>query len=210
MNPIPCFMVTACEEQEAWLRVYVSGQRFGHCDVAEGGYHNALVHIGRIPLRYAEDGRSIESTPLVDYSLDPRWPEVCACGHEFHQDTATWQILGRQLWEADGGERRILDPVGADTGRVPVWGPGAMFDAFWLPEPGSFCTTRLSVVLPNALGERGTIWHIGLPSSRSKAHWTVTGTPPRVSVTPSIWDNAGEGPPHEFHGFLTDGKLVSV
>lgn len=34
--------------------------------------------------------------------------------------------------------------------------------------------------------------------------WEVTGTPPNITVTPSIWCN----PPEGWHGWIRDGELV--
>ena len=37
-------------------------------------------------------------------------------------------------------------------------------------------------------------------------YWTVTGTPPLITVTPSIWHNS----PHGWHGFIRAGELVDA
>lgn len=39
--------------------------------------------------------------------------------------------------------------------------------------------------------------------------WTVTGEAPHLTVTPSIHLSPGSGPPHEWHGWLTNGELVA-
>lgn len=198
-----CYMVTAVEEQEAWLRRYADGP----CPAMPGQhrYHDALAHIGRIGLRYGERDESgrrfIESTDPADYAGDERWPTACACGYEF-TEADRWQVLGRQLWERMdddldvGGERRILDRVGSDPNGVPVWGPGAMFDAWWMGDHAKGPDgLHLSVTLP----PDGHPWHIDGPSS-SGGRWARSGTPPLVSVTPSILTT-------RYHGFLGSGVL---
>ena len=37
--------------------------------------------------------------------------------------------------------------------------------------------------------------------------WTVTGDAPTLTVKPSIHQRPGVGPPHEWHGWLTNGEL---
>jgi hypothetical protein len=55
----------------------------------------------------------------------------------------------------------------------------------------------LHVVLPD-----GSPWSPDFKASDSDVGWTVTGTPPRITVQPSV--NA-EG---SYHGFLTDGVFT--
>jgi len=37
-------------------------------------------------------------------------------------------------------------------------------------------------------------------------YWDVSGTPPMITVSPSIWNNAPAG----WHGWIRDGELVAV
>lgn len=54
----------------------------------------------------------------------------------------------------------------------------------------------------------GHFWLLdGKPSDGGKG-WTITGTAPKITASPSIWCNAGK--PNEFHGWLKDGLITSV
>lgn len=180
-------MVKAVEEQEAWLRRHTNGP----CPAVPGdpSFHNAMTGIGRIELAYSERGY-IESTDPSRYDGDERWPAKCECGYEFKDDD-DWQVLGRQLWENDAGEQRILDRPWRSKEQLPMWEPGAMFDAWWMSDyakgPDGL---HLSVTLP----PDGHVWHIDGPSI-SGGRWARTGTPPLVSVTPSILTGS-------YHSFL--------
>ncbi len=54
----------------------------------------------------------------------------------------------------------------------------------------------------------GGTWCVDCPATGG-GHWTRTGEPPNVTATPSIHLSPGVGPPHEWHGFLTAGALVT-
>lgn len=58
--------------------------------------------------------------------------------------------------------------------------------------------TPICVVCPG-----GSHWMPDQVSSNGSG-WTVTGTAPRITCTPSIWVSQGEGP-REYHGWLNDG-----
>lgn len=193
-----CFMVEPTDEQEAWLRRYADGP----CPAKPGehSYHDGSAHVGRVPVVYGkvddEPTHSyIEETSVEGYHGDERWPIRCACGYEFGPDDH-WQVLGRQVWRRpDTGEARALHGYWRNDEQVPVWGPGAMFYAWWMEGwrdhlgPEGKC---LSVVLPPSGSEH--IWHIDGPAS-SGGHWSRTGEPPLISVTPSISTGA-------YHGWL--------
>lgn len=57
-------------------------------------------------------------------------------------------------------------------------------------------------------------WVIMLPGGRAwwttyeaaDGGWDVTGEPPAITVTPSIWVNRPEG----WHGWIRDGQLVDA
>lgn len=214
---VSCFMVEPVEEQEGWLRRYTS--RDEPCPV-EGRYgHSALTHIGRIPLAYDDDtfsvGRVIAQTDPEDFAGDERWPTRCACGYEFDKDD-TWQVLGRQLWENADGERRILDAVHGDPAGLQAWGPGAMYDAWWLPEDGSWRGPdglSLTVICPD-----GHPWHIDGRASNctrpGEDHdcWCRHGVPPLITVDKNPEPGrstceAGGGSiaTRGYHGFLRGG-----
>ncbi|MDE2102990.1 MAG: hypothetical protein KGL39_37445 [Patescibacteria group bacterium] len=96
-----------------------------------------------------------------------------------------------------------------DTGEIIVGTqPGAIF--FYDEIMGSDHPPRnvgpdgraLIVVLPN-----NDWWWIDAPATRPPGNkWTRTGTPPKVTATPSI----DMGGPDPWHGYLTDGVLRKV
>jgi hypothetical protein len=58
-------------------------------------------------------------------------------------------------------------------------------------------------------------WLIALPDggdwissqhATGGGYWTVTGTPPQITATPSIWHNSPTG----WHGWARNGELVSA
>jgi hypothetical protein len=72
-----------------------------------------------------------------------------------------------------------------------------MWDAWWMPSPKGPDGRYLVVRLPG-----NHEWAIDGPSSqhREPGAWTRTGTPPRITASPSIL--AGD-----YHGWLRDGVL---
>jgi len=201
--PVACFMVLATDRQLLWGRVREDGE----CAAEEGQEHrfghHAMVALGDARVDKREDG-FIAPTPWERYG-DADWPAECVCGHAFTPE-AERNTIGRQLWRhAETGETRPVD--GMASAELELWGPGAMFDAWWLPWKGPDGLS-LSVMLP-----RGGVWHIdGFAGGEGprRRPWSRTGAPPRVTASPSIWSHPNEGPPHEYHGRLHDGVLVSV
>ncbi len=95
---------------------------------------------------------------------------------------------------------RIVEPPPTAYGPLITDGtirPGDMWRDDWRPdsEPG------WAIVLPNL-----TVWHTWQPASDG-THWTVTGEAPALTVSPSIFDHS---PGREWHGWITNGELVSV
>ena len=127
-----------------------------------------------------------EVTPDPPPKDDPRWPTTCVCGYAF-QDGDEWQVLRERIFARDTGEEYTL----------PDAPPGAIWDATWFPEKGP---DGLSLVmrLPNGAGD----WHIDGLCRDGTGSWSRTGTPPVITARPSVLT------PH-YHGFLTDGQLVS-
>jgi hypothetical protein len=58
----------------------------------------------------------------------------------------------------------------------------------------------LMVCLPN-----GTFWCIDTVPSKGGSGWNVSGEPPYITVSPSIYN--APGTPCAYHGFLTNGVL---
>ncbi len=68
---------------------------------------------------------------------------------------------------------------------------------------------------PELDGERGECWAIVLPNGRvwrttisgSDGYWDVSGTPPGITVSPSINDTDPRG---GWHGFIRNGELAGA
>lgn len=176
--PTPCFLITPTGDARLSLRRYTMGR----CPT--GGMHDATVEIGTAPIVLTADGFIAALDTPHD---DPRWPIACACGYAFH-DADPWQTRQERLYQGSDGTDYTTHP-----GKAP---PGAMWHADWLADvwhgPDGLC---LTVVLPS-----GEQWVMDAPSTDGGG-WTRTGTPPRITATPSI-------AAARYHGFLTDGFLT--
>jgi hypothetical protein len=127
---------------------------------------------------------------------DPRWPKTCEhCGYEF-RPADEWQRNDNALFRLPDGTE------------FTTWGgameapPGAMVRATWYDEysrhPGGIDPWLI------ALPDGGT-W-ITSSEATDGAYWTVTGTAPDITVSPSIWHNAPSG----WHGWIRNGELVDA
>lgn len=58
------------------------------------------------------------------------------------------------------------------------------------------------IVLPN-----GRAWHTNSQAIDGGGGWDVTGTPPALTVSPSIFDHS---PGNEWHGWVRLGELVAA
>ena len=91
-------------------------------------------------------------------------------------------------------------PPGKVLGRVGRGPDGPMLD------PGDMWHE------PELDGEHGECWAVVLPNGRiwrtnvsgSDGYWTVTGTPPQITVSPSINDTDPRG---GWHGFIRNGEM---
>jgi hypothetical protein len=158
-------------------------------DCAAGGYHNASADIGDVD----ESERAEASGDNWPHD-DPRWPSACGCGYVFAAEDR-WQRNDSGIYRLpDGAEFTFRGSFGSTAP------PGAMIRASWCDEYA---------------GQPGESWIIALPDggewittqkARGGGFWAVTGTPPGITVSPSIWHNAPTG----WHGWIRDGKLVDV
>jgi len=117
-------------------------------------------------------------------------------------------MLGRKVtcfWcEPAGSEGEAPLYRRTDTGETFVLGqapPGAMYYADWLSArgPDGHC---LIVVTPH--GPLNIDNGYQLPSP---GHWTRTGTPPKVTMRPSIGQGQKDSGGWSYHAWLNDGVL---
>jgi hypothetical protein len=184
MPPIQCFMIEPIGRAKRALRVYVNFDLPEHqrkCPTDPHGYHQLFTWI--------EDG-DVQLTPEgyiahVDWPKDdPRWPKHCPCGYQFRPED-NHQFWQQPIYRAvDGRECTLRDAP-----------PGAMWYADWFHLKGPDGRT-LTVQTP--AGE----WCIDGYATGGGRPWTRTGTPPLVTVTPSI-NFVGR-----YHGWLKDGVLT--
>lgn len=186
-----CFWIEPTTRERRWLRRFSSGT---HCPLINDIYS---IHQAVVPL---PDGEALfdangyhhldppEHHPPHD---DPRWPRTCSCGYVFTSDD-TFQHFSRLIYvRPDTGSEMTLDDAP----------PGAMWDAWWYYET---TTDGLRLMVKTPAGD----WYIDGPE-QGGGHWTRTGTPPRITVRPSIGfpDDRGGW---RYHAFLTDGVLRDV
>lgn len=193
---IPCFLLTPTNRAARWLRRYLSSE------VPEGvrlceplGYHDALVRIEDGPLVLLEKGKRT-TDPLTWSVDDPRWPTQCDhCDYRF-DDREVRQLFYQPIYLTPDGRDVVLhsQPLpGAEL--APV---GAMWDADWYRPHWQGPDGRCLVVRTP-----GGDWVIDGPAEDG-GRWTRTGTPPRVTVSPSILIS------DRYHGWLRDGELVEA
>jgi hypothetical protein len=152
------------------------------------GYHHASNDIGKV----AESEHTEASGDNWPHD-DPRWPEACECGYEF-TPADEWQ-------RNDGPVYRL--PDGAEFAFWGAFGkaapPGTMIRAGWYDEFSSHPDGIESwlVALPD-----GGEW-ITSQAATGGGYWTVSGTPPLITVSPSIFHNSPAG----WHGWIRAGVL---
>lgn len=182
MSTHRCFLIEPTGREARFLRRYASGSQCsqGH------RYHNATVRI--------DDGR-VEENPEQPPHEDPRWPTHCPCGYQFGVGDV-WQLFQLSLYRGpDGTDYTIHDSP--PDGVLPA-PPGAMWLMDWCPGPKKHPGPFLWCMTPDGS------WCIdGDSASHDGKGWARTGTPPVISVTPSILTN-------RYHGMLTDGVLTST
>ena len=181
---IACFWLTPTDTYEVGLRRFAYGER-PECRCGTRA-HDAYVPIGRE--HYAEQPTTGDFGVPHD---DPRWPKVCTrCGFVFLEDDH-WQVCYHQFYRrGDTGDLTTL----------PAAPPGAMWNAEYLL-PDYAGPDGQSLVLRTPGGD----WLIDRDPDGRKGvgGWKRTGTPPRITVRPSILFTGETG----YHGFLTDGVL---
>jgi hypothetical protein len=184
---VACFLLEDLRAARYSLRRYAGD---GKCSGASG-YHDARSEA--IEERPEHPGETHTGTnPPEVARADPRWPARCACGYAF-VESDSWQVWADVLY------RRV------DTGAIVTWDAapaGAVRDARWwdegawmvrLPDGSDFMTHNRA---SNCACK-------GKPYDPAHRCWTTTGTPPALTVNPSI--DTGR-----WHGWLRAGVLVQA
>lgn len=126
---------------------------------------------------------------------DPRWPLACArCGTPF-TEADQWQRNDDPVCVLPDGSRFTFR--GAFGRCAPA---GAMIRAPWYDGLERMPGEAWLVALPD-----GGEWITTQPATGG-GYWTVAGTPPDITVTPSIWHH----PPDGWHGWIRSGELTDA
>lgn len=183
--PIACFVLEAQTRRRRWLmRRSFAGD---HCR-SRNGEHRAKVEIEEAEFPIPPPPRPAEPE-WMPWRDDPRWPKRCdLCRYAFTEADER-QLFYRRVYRDAEGRELTLD-------EAP---PGAMWDAWWMgPSFRGRDGFHLAVMTP------GGIWYVDGRSPVTGLHWGRIGTPPKVSVKPSIFI------PGRYHGWLEDGMLSEV
>jgi hypothetical protein len=201
---ITCFLLTPIDRAVRSLRRYTSSaERPCSSRPSRYSYCNASAIIGEEDFQSRYAGEATNMT-TEEQRADPRWPATCeSCGRPFEPDDE-WQINCDRLYvRSDDGTRTIIRAAAPGamwvTPRFQLQGddePSKPGDLWCGPDGLCVC-----LKLPD-----GTEWVIDGPATNGpvgKPGWTRTGTPPRITVHPSILTPG-------YHGVLTDGVLTQV
>lgn len=222
--------MTYPEARTFWLeptdRIATGLRRYADRNLAGGraeftcatGYHSALVFTGEDDAVFDDrDTYRVLAAPLLVRRDDPQWPTHCACGYAFTDDDH-WQEWQELIYErADTGDRHTLrERQASDIGWPPAAPPGAMWDAWWMPQSWAGPDgIHLMVRLPN-----GRDWHVDSHASNctrpSEPHqcWVRHGDPRECRITvdkngDTCEAGAGSIQAADYHGFLRDGVLAA-
>lgn len=124
---------------------------------------------------------------------DSRWPGTCEhCGYVF-ADADQWQLSDKAIYRLpDGSEFTFSRSLGMCAP------PGTMIRAWWFDEHAEVPGESWLIALPD-----GGDW-CTTQRAAGGGHWTVTGTAPDITATPSVWHNSPSG----WHGWVRNGELV--
>lgn len=177
----PVFIVTRTMRCRLELRRYANAP----CP-QQLGYHDAEAPLADdVPVDV--DERGIVEVPARPPDDDPRWPVQCTCGYRFVEEDNR-QVFLSEYYAAEDGRRWTIRELPA----------GAMYDSLWWPERGPDGGPWWVLVLPP--GGHNT-WDIYGEASNMSTGWTITGTAPRLTASPSISTP-------RYHGWLRDGVLT--
>jgi hypothetical protein len=174
-------------------------------------YHNAMIPLRDIldPHIFEKDnGISIHTVNDDEYKqYEGKWPTKCEYCDATVPPRGTpdteYMIFYESLYD---DPPRLIQP--GDVWDVPWMHDSSDSWAVKLPSPEKHDIWYTYMIASNCnhgdlvlKNEKGEI--IGRTVHRC---WTTTGTPPNLDVNPSILINQGR--PHEWHGFIRNGKLV--
>jgi hypothetical protein len=193
MPKIKCLWLEPTSFAQVSLRRYQGYREEGPCPASGVKYHDASFVV-EPKIDRADKEQYDHSTNILDeYPRDdPRWPKVCPCGFKFPED-ANWQVNTQRLY---------TNPELSDLVVLADAPIGAMWDAWWYDHKGP---DGKCIVVKTPGGE----WIIDYPCKDGKG-WDRTGTPPKLTVKPSIGIGRGEKGGWLYHGWLRDGYLVDA
>jgi len=217
-----------------WLAPTASARvglrRYSHLDCPRkpGAYHDWTVFLGEAPLPRVTGERSHWGQAEYDFPGrdDPRWPACCPCGYQFAPGDE-WQEWQEALYRrADNGELATIRDAP----------DGAMWDAWWMPEPYRGADGRCLVVkcpggaewmidgrasncpMPGLVSQAAAEHGEGSPEhqavqAQDLAHkcWIRHGEPPAITVDKDgVTCSAGGGSIQAgaYHGFLRGGVFT--
>lgn len=178
----------------------------------EHSYHNAEVVIGDVKKPLAGPDEYETAPSREDLPKDAPWPKTCACGYVFttrirysktnvgSYSKDIWQVNDDRYFARSSGPGVTPDADAERWARIRALPPGAMFRAYWLERnyagPDGM---SLAVICPC-----NESFAMDMPATDGGGRWTRTGTPPKITLSPSI-NLVGH-----WHGWLRDGVLVDA
>jgi len=201
--PWKCFLIEETEFSRLLLRRFafsktvVGDSNIGFrtiekpCPRAKDAIHDASVVID--PQIRGENPRvSLKG----EFEGDPRWPKQCPCGYAFAEEDQ-WQVNYDRLYRGAPDEKLYV---------LRENPPGATWNAHWMAENDK----------PNGqwTGPDGKAWCVMMPGGvewvvycyasgpEPRHKWLVEGTPPNITVSPSI-NLVGV-----YHGFVKGGVVA--
>ena len=153
--------------------------------------HDARTFIGTTAITIT--GHDVYTWHIMEKEpppTDPRWPTICQCGYAFTEGDYR-QMSSHRLYTPEGRNEELT---------IREARPGMIWNAPWLigayrMHPSGPDGQFLIMRLPD-----GQEWAIDGPSTNGPG-WIRVGTPPLLTVTPSILSK-------DYHGFLTAGVLT--
>lgn len=233
MTNIPVFFIEPTGRTRISLRRYRStrNEDAKKCPLPHG-YHNKLVFITEAPERKSPEGW-IEEVSVDVYQDDSRWPAKCDCGYEFNpndeadKDQVSQDSIYRRT---DNGQEMTLQEAGVGAIWNAWWmvergsktvGADGMCLVCKMPGGHDWMIDGVASNCDSPCKYCGIPRHAHPEGNKSGHHyedahphncWIRHGTPPNLTVDKNgVTCGAGAGSivVPGWHGFLTNGKLVS-